>query len=165
MDSEYGKGSHFSFSARTRRGSGTQGAAHSELHVTDPSKIFDGKRILVVEDVEINREILMASLEDTGIIFECAENGVEALGMLAENPERFDLILMDVQMPEMDGYEATRQIRAMDVDWAQVVPILAMTANVNREDIDMSFVCGMNDHIGKPIDVDIIIDKLVQFLV
>jgi CheY-like chemotaxis protein len=74
--------------------------------------------------------------------------------LFAANPRRYDLILMDVQMPEMDGYTATRGIRAMDIPEAQTVPIIAMTANVFREDVEKALDAGMDAHIGKPIDLD-----------
>ncbi|MDR1203894.1 MAG: response regulator [Peptococcaceae bacterium] len=125
---------------------------------------FEDYRIILAEDVEINREIVSALLEPTGINIECAENGVEALRLFSENPRRYDLILMDVQMPEMDGYEATRRIRALDDPKAKQVPIVAMTANVFREDIEKCLASGMNDHLGKPMDLDDVLRKLRQYL-
>ncbi|MDR1070674.1 MAG: response regulator [Gracilibacteraceae bacterium] len=113
---------------------------------------FSAYRILLAEDVEINREILAALLEPTGIRIDCAENGVEAVAMFSAAPEDYDMIFMDVQMPEMDGYEATRQIRALDAPAAAAVPIIAMTANVFREDIEKCLASGMNGHVGKPLD-------------
>ena len=91
---------------------------------------FTGYTILLAEDVEINREIVLALLEPKHLVIECAENGREAVRMFSGNPEKYDMIFMDVQMPEMDGYEATRQIRALDVPNAKTIPIIAMTANV-----------------------------------
>jgi CheY-like chemotaxis protein len=79
-------------------------------------------------------------------------------------PERCDLILMDVQMPEMDGYEATRRIRELDAPHAQAVPIVAMTANVFREDVERCLEAGMNDHLGKPLDLAELIEKLRKYL-
>ncbi|GHV48076.1 hypothetical protein FACS1894204_12090 [Synergistales bacterium] len=91
---------------------------------------------------------------------DCAENGAEAVKMFSDNPDKYSLIFMDMQMPEMDGLEATRRIRALDIGRAREIPIIAMTANVFREDIEMCIKEGMNDHIGKPIDLDDVMEKL-----
>jgi signal transduction histidine kinase/DNA-binding response OmpR family regulator len=115
---------------------------------------FADRCVLLAEDAEINREIVLALLEPTRLRIECAENGAVAVRLFAENPERYDLIFMDVQMPEMDGYEATRRIRALDAPNAATVPIIAMTANVFREDVEKCLEAGMNGHIGKPLDID-----------
>ncbi|MDR3264578.1 MAG: response regulator [Synergistaceae bacterium] len=125
---------------------------------------FDGLRILLAEDVEINREVLLALLEPTRIAIDCAENGAEALKMFAAAPEKYDMVFMDVQMPEMDGYEATRRIRALDAPRAKEVSIVAMTANVFREDIEKCLAAGMNDHVGKPIDLDEVLAMLRKYL-
>ncbi|MDR0487154.1 MAG: response regulator [Treponema sp.] len=122
--------------------------------------IFTGRRILLVEDVEINREIVLSLLEPTQLEIDCAENGIEAVRMFSESPLKYDLIFMDVQMPEMDGYEATRRIRAMNIPRAKTVPIVAMTANVFREDIERCLNAGMNSHIGKPLDFQEVLNKL-----
>ena len=126
--------------------------------------IFAGRRILLAEDVEINREIVKALLEPTHIEIDCAENGREAVRMFREEPYRYDMIFMDVQMPEMDGYEATRRIRALNVPQAQTIRIIAMTANVFREDIEMCLEAGMDNHVGKPIDFEDVINKLRQYM-
>ncbi|MDR0904921.1 MAG: response regulator [Oscillospiraceae bacterium] len=125
---------------------------------------FDGRRILLAEDVEINREIVTVLLEPTGLVIDCAENGTEAVAMVEAAPAAYDLIFMDLQMPEMDGYEATRRIRALPDNHAKSVPIIAMTANVFRDDIEKCLAVGMNDHIGKPINIEEIIVKLRRFL-
>ena len=125
--------------------------------------IFQNRHVLLAEDIEINREILIAMLESTGVHFTCAENGLEAVRMFQAAPESFDMILMDVHMPDMDGYEATRQIRALQTPLAKTVPILAMTANAFREDIDQCLASGMDDHIGKPIDLSEVIRKLKKY--
>ena len=116
--------------------------------------VFKGFRILLAEDVEINREIVISLVESTHLEVDCAENGLKAVSMFNESPEIYDMILMDVQMPEMDGYEATRLIRKCEHPKAKTIPIVAMTANVFREDIDKCLKAGMNDHVGKPLDVD-----------
>ena len=126
--------------------------------------LFAGRRVLLAEDAEINREIVMMLLEPTLLEIDCAENGAQAVNMFAESPEKYEMILMDVQMPKMDGYEATRRIRALDIPAAKNIPIVAMTANVFREDIDRCLRAGMNGHIGKPLDFDTVIEKLRVYL-
>jgi len=122
--------------------------------------IYKGRRILLAEDVDINREIVTTLLEPTGLEIDCAENGKEALRKFSESPEKYDLIFMDIQMPEMDGYETTRKIRALNIPQAKLVRIIAMTANVFRDDIERCFEAGMDNHIGKPIDFNEILEKL-----
>ncbi len=126
--------------------------------------IFAGRQILLAEDVQINRIILQGLLEPTELTIDCVENGAEAVRMFSENPEKYDLIFMDVQMPVMDGYEATRRIRALDLPWAKTVPILAMTANVFREDVEECLKAGMNAHLGKPLNFDDVLDRLRMYL-
>ena len=126
---------------------------------------FAGRRILLAEDVEINQEIVLALLEPTELKIDCAFNGLEAFRMYKDTPDRYDMIFMDVQMPEMDGYDATRRIRALEAESkAQPIPIIAMTANVFREDVEKCLESGMNDHVGKPIDLAEVMDKLRQYL-
>jgi len=126
--------------------------------------IFEKRRIILAEDVDINREIVTALLEPTLIDIDCAENGLEVVRLFSETPDKYDVILMDVQMPEMDGYEATRRIRALNVPKAAEIPIIALTANVFREDIEQCEKAGMNDHLGKPIDFDELIAKLGKYI-
>ena len=115
---------------------------------------FKGKRILLVEDNELNREIAEELIGVTGASVESAEDGVQAVEMFKESAEGYyDLILMDVQMPHMDGYEATRCIRALGRSDAQKVPIFAMTANAFAEDVQKSREAGMNAHISKPLNI------------
>ncbi|MDL2279731.1 response regulator [Desulfovibrio sp. OttesenSCG-928-G11] len=126
--------------------------------------IFKDRRILLAEDVDINREIVTSLLEPSGMSIDCAENGAEALRLFSENPDAYDMILMDVQMPGMDGLEATRRIRALETPRAGSVPIIAMTANVFREDIEKCLAAGMDDHVGKPLDMDLVLDKMRRHL-
>jgi CheY-like chemotaxis protein len=114
--------------------------------------------------VDINREIVQSLLEPTQVEIDCAENGAVAVRMFTETPEKYDLILMDIQMPEMDGYEATRYIRSLDIPAAKNIPIMAMTANVFKEDIEKCLAAGMNCHIGKPLDFDEVRKKLCTYL-
>jgi len=106
----------------------------------------------------------MMLLDPTKIAMDFAVNGVEAVQMFSEAPGKYDLILMDVQMPEMDGLEATRIIRALDVPEAKTIPIVAITANVFKEDIDKCLESGMNGHIGKPVDLDDVISHLRRYI-
>ena len=128
------------------------------------NRTFEGKAALLVDDMEINREILMAVLEDTQIQIDCAENGLEAVELFKSNPKRYDMILMDINMPVMDGWEATRRIRALDASAGKSVPIVALTANKLPEDVKKCFDVGMNDHIGKPVDFELLFRKLCQYI-
>ena len=125
---------------------------------------FEGKRLLLAEDVEINREILISLLEGTGIDIDCAENGQEALEMVESSAGRYDIVFMDVQMPKMDGYEATRAIRALPAMRDVRLPIIAMTANVFKSDIEESFAAGMDEHLRKPIDFERVLQVLRKYL-
>jgi len=126
---------------------------------------FKDFAILVAEDVEINREILSSILEETGVSIDFAQNGSSAVSMFQMHPDKYNLILMDVNMPEMDGYEATLAIRALELTQAKKICIIAMTANVFREDIERCLQTGMNDHIGKPISPEALYEKLKKYLV
>jgi CheY-like chemotaxis protein len=140
---------------------GKEQGTEAEVNV---SGLFEGRRILLVEDVDINREIVMTLLEPTRLEIDCAENGIQAVRMFIENPDRYDLIFMDIQMPEMDGYEATRRIRALDVLAAKNIPIIAMTANVFKEDIQKCLDAGMDSHVGKPLAFEEVLEKLKSYL-
>jgi signal transduction histidine kinase/DNA-binding response OmpR family regulator len=139
------------------------GEPQTEEEQTDITGIFAGRRILLVEDVEINREILIALLEPTQLEIDCAENGAQAVQMFSDAPNKYNLIFMDIQMPEMDGYEATKKIRALNTKTAKSIPIIAMTANVFKEDIERCTEAGMNSHIGKPVDITDVLMKLNTF--
>jgi CheY-like chemotaxis protein len=139
-------------------------AKKEEDHAENEIHNFEGCYILLAEDIEINREIVIALLEPTGLKIDCAKNGAEAVKLFTENPSRYHMILMDLQMPEVDGLEATRRIRALDIPHAKTIPIIAMTANVFREDIENCLAAGMNDHLGKPLNVDEVLVKIREFL-
>jgi len=211
MDSAIGKGSTFAFTVRMRIGNMAAAEcadAHTQLGVTENAGHSETSRrqngpgskiaitgddlskftVLLVEDVDINREIVCAMLESTKINIETAENGAKAVEMYAFAPGRYDIILMDLQMPVMDGLEATRRIRGMTPDELKYahdaenagngaggtrhsdralhrkVPIVAMTANVFKEDVDKCFAAGMNDHLMKPIDSGLLLEKLIYYL-
>ena len=173
ITSEPEKGSTFSFTIMAKKGKTAEiineNAAGDSLQTeetpTNINGLFKGRCIMLVEDVEINREIVLALLEPTQLEIDCAENGVEAVRMFSEDPNKYELIFMDVQMPEMDGYEATRRIRSLDTPKGKTVPIIAMTANAFRENVEQCLAAGMDDHIGKPIDSEKIIEKLCVYLV
>jgi len=125
--------------------------------------MFTEKRILVAEDIEINRVILQKMLEGTGLTIDFARNGIDALVMFEDNPEKYDLFITDISMPEIDGYETARKIRSMD-GWGQKIPIIAMTANVSTNDVDKCFAAGMNDHLGKPVEKQELLKKLQKHM-
>jgi CheY-like chemotaxis protein len=125
---------------------------------------FADRHILLAEDIEINREIVQVLLDSTGIKIDNAENGIEALAKVKEAPDKYDLILMDVQMPKMDGLEATRRIRGLPSQRCKEIPIIAMTANVFKDDVEKCIEAGMNDHMGKPLDMDEMFEKLRKYL-
>jgi signal transduction histidine kinase/ActR/RegA family two-component response regulator len=158
MTSELGKGSTFCFNIPiqvapdddTPEPGGAGGAQSGGAAATGDN--FDGRTILIAEDVEVNREIVVMQLEGTGVTIDEAVNGAEALQMYMHNPTRYDLILMDIQMPEMDGFEAARAIRRIADGSERDVPIVAMSANAFKEDVAMSLASGMNEHLPKPVD-------------
>lgn len=119
-----------------------------------------GKYLLVVDDEMLNREIVIEFLSDTGLLVDMAVDGAEAVAMAGGR--KYDLILMDMQMPRMDGLEATRQIRR--ISGYETVPILALTANATKEARDLCFAAGMNDYLTKPIMPEIIGAVLSRWL-
>ncbi|MCM1171484.1 MAG: response regulator [Clostridium sp.] len=126
---------------------------------------FSGKRVLLVEDIELNREIAQAILEETGFVVDSAPDGTDAVAIMEKAEENYyDVILMDVQMPIMNGYEATRTIRRLPREDVKTLPIIAMTANALEEDKEAALMNGMNAHIAKPIDMKIFISVLKKFI-
>ncbi|MDR0992386.1 MAG: response regulator [Ruminococcus sp.] len=152
------EGSDFFFEITLPLGNVSAITAAAEEAVPDLS----GKHILLAEDNEINREIVEASLEVTGVSIDTAENGNEALKLFVNNPGKYDMIFMDIVMPEKDGFTTAREIRLLPN--GKTVPIIAMTANVFKEDIDNCISAGMNDHIGKPIDFNIMFSKIRKYI-
>ena len=127
---------------------------------------FMGRRILLAEDNKMNQEIAITILEEAGFFVDLAENGEMAVTKVTNHPPKhYDIILMDIQMPIMDGYEATRQIRAMEEEGKKDVPIIAMTADAFFEDRQAALACGMNEHLAKPVDVERLFAILKSLLV
>lgn len=166
IESEVGKGSRFLFTILTHEGAAADEGSDCVLlkEQGDMERKFTGKRLLLAEDVEVNREILISLLENTGIQIDSAENGRIACSMFEAAPDSYDMIFMDIHMPEMDGYEATKCIRNLNVPKAKNIPIVAMTASVFREDIERCRASGMQDHVGKPLDVNDVLSKMDKYL-
>jgi len=161
LESELGKGSTFSFTLLFKKGELSEQPA--EMPVSD--LYLPGVRILLAEDIDINRFIIEELLAPTGVTIDMARNGREAVEMFeGSEPNYYKLIFMDVQMPEMNGYEATTQIRALLRPDAKRIPIIAMTANAYKEDVEQALSVGMNKHIGKPINVDVLMKTLSLYL-
>ena len=124
-----------------------------------------GKKLLLVEDNELNREIALEILKEAGFVVDTAEDGAVAVQKIKQAaPGQYDLILMDIQMPNLDGYEATRQIRALPDAEKASIPIFAMTANAFEEDRQNALAAGMNGHIAKPLDVPHLLRVLADAL-
>jgi CheY-like chemotaxis protein len=165
VESAPGKGSCFTVRALLDPGScdllqaSQANKSPSEFH-------FHGHTLLLAEDVPINREIVIALLEDTDVTIECAEDGKIAVDMYCANPDRYDMIFMDVQMPVMDGYDATIAIREFETRKKRTngVPIIAMTANAFAEDVQHCLKSGMNGHIAKPIEVQAMLNIADKYL-
>jgi signal transduction histidine kinase/ActR/RegA family two-component response regulator len=167
IESELGKGAKFIFTIKAKKGTDNKGkVSPNGSYAGSKATDFDFKKfiILVAEDMEFNREILAKYLEKTGISIDFAENGKEAVSMFKENSEKYNLIFMDVHMPEMGGHEATQTIRALDLKRAKDIPIIAMTADAFREDIEKCLSIGMNDHIAKPVVPKDVYAKIKKFL-
>ncbi len=164
VESEEGKGSAFTFYVRLRKMNGININQSSNTTVLDYKRKLGGKTILLAEDNEINREIVISILDDMGVKVHEAENGKVAVDLFIANPAVYDLILMDLQMPEMNGYDATRIIRSADNMYAENISILAMTANVFKDDVEKCLQTGMNDHIPKPIDVADLRSKIHKYI-
>ena len=135
-----------------------------ERGISELTNIQTG-RILLAEDNELNQEIAVEILGDAGFVTEIAGNGQIAVDMLKESePGYYQLVLMDVQMPVMNGYEAVREIRSLENQKLASIPVLAMTANAFEEDRQKALESGMDGHIAKPIDIDMLFDTLKKVL-
>jgi CheY-like chemotaxis protein/nitrogen-specific signal transduction histidine kinase len=184
IESELGKGAKFIFTLKMKKGThsadgaesasacsaaasavtGAAGAPPKAPGLKASDLHLQGITILAAEDMDFNQEVLSKYLEKTGVTIDYAENGKEAVEKFKVNYEKYSLILMDINMPEMDGDEATKIIRALDLKKAKEIPIIAMTADVFKEDVEKCLSVGMNDHISKPIVPKIIYAKLKQYL-
>ncbi len=163
IESTVGVGSKFLIHVRFKKDKEIQKNFRQE----DGVAVLDatGKRILVVEDNDVNMEIITAILEHTHAHVTCAWDAEEAIDLISQSMEgHYDMILMDIQMPGMDGYAATRAIRSMDRKDTMTIPIMAMTANAFAQDVEKALSAGMNAHIAKPIDVDELFQKMYHFL-
>jgi signal transduction histidine kinase/ActR/RegA family two-component response regulator len=169
VDSTIGKGSVFSFTINFDK---AEAKEEEKLRkpslpaaVEQPSTAnFLGKKILVVDDVMTNRAVVKIALKGTGVDVIEAKDGLEALEKVTSLEDEIDLILMDVSMPNMDGYEATRAIRALDTGWAKTIPIIALTAHTYKEDVNAALEAGMDYHLGKPVNFDILLSTVTRYL-
>ncbi|MDR0730676.1 MAG: response regulator [Treponema sp.] len=178
VESEMGRGSSFIFTILAglspeelaRQGARTAEEPGAGGRKDTRKEDYAGRRILLAEDVEINREIVLSILEPLGLQIDEAENGREAFDQFAARSESYDLIFMDIHMPEVDGYEATRLIRDFEegrrksAAQPRGVPIIAMTANVFKEDIERCLAAGMNGHLGKPLNFDDVLQVLREYI-
>ncbi|MDR2394219.1 MAG: response regulator, partial [Treponema sp.] len=164
VESELGKGAKFSFSVPLKERALQTPQGNEGESIPSAPDDFKEYRLLLAEDVEINREIVMELLSPTGIAVDWVENGAQALKQCQENLGKYDIVFMDVQMPEMDGCEAARRIRSLDDPCAQAIPIIAMTAHVFREDMKRFLEAGMNGHLSKPLDFGAVLDMLKKYL-
>ncbi|MCL2497060.1 MAG: response regulator, partial [Symbiobacteriaceae bacterium] len=156
LESELGKGSKFSFTFKL-----PLGQPNIEL---EKFTSFAGYTLLLADDIDINREIIMALLADTQLQFVSAANGSEAVELFKADPAKYDFILMDINMPEMDGVEATRQIRSLGISESATVPIIAVSANTNPEEVTSYLAAGMNDYLEKPVDLSKIMHMISLYM-
>lgn len=163
VKSKLGEGTCFTLTFEHRIADADSIEWNQELDVLDEKSILEGKRVLLVEDNELNAEIAMAILEQSGLVLDRVEDGLACVNRLSEvDADLYDLILMDIQMPNMNGYEATRRIRQFENEKKASIPILAMTANAFEEDKKMAMEAGMNGHISKPIDVNVLEKQIIN---
>ena len=162
VTSELGKGSEFAFELWIDE---TGQEESAEKDVSEVKGRFTKSRILLVDDVDINRMVVATMLEETGAEIVEADDGTTALKLFEQSPVGgFDLILMDVKMPQMDGYEATRRIRELDREDAKSVPIVALTANAYDDDIALALRSGMNSHLAKPVEYETLMKMIIEYL-
>lgn len=163
VKSKLGEGTCFTLTFEHRISDEDSIELNQELDVLDEKSILQGKHVLLVEDNDLNAEIAMAILEQSGLVLDRVEDGLACINRLSEVDESlYDLILMDIQMPNMNGYEATRRIRQFKNSKKAGIPILAMTANAFEEDKKMAMDAGMNGHVSKPIDVNVLEKQIIN---
>lgn len=163
VKSKLGEGTCFTLTFEHRISDEDSIEWNQELDVLDEKSILEGKRVLLVEDNDLNAEIAMAILEQSGLVLDRVEDGLACVNRLSEvDADLYDLILMDIQMPNMNGYEATRRIRQFENVKKASIPILAMAANAFEEDKKMAIEAGMNGHISKPIDVSVLEKQIIN---
>ena len=161
--SEPGKGSEFIYTVSFR--TGTPADLQPVERASGKDLDLSGRRVLLVEDNQLNREIACELLQREGLLVETAEDGTIAVDMVAASqPGYFDLVLMDIQMPVMDGYEATRAIRRLPDQKLARIPIVAMTANAFEEDKKNALAAGMDDHLAKPINMNWLLETMARLL-
>jgi CheY-like chemotaxis protein/nitrogen-specific signal transduction histidine kinase len=170
IESQGGKGAKFIFTLKMKKGeksvvSATAESTPAPVPIIKASDLhLSGYTILAAEDMDFHREVLSMYLKDTGVAIDYVENGKQVVEKFKANNEKYCLILMDIRMPEMNGDEATKLIRALDFKKAREIPIIAMTADAFKEDVEKCMSAGMNDHISKPVVPKIIYAKLKQHL-
>lgn len=163
VKSKLGEGTCFTLTFEYRIADADSIEWNQELDVLDEKSILEGKRVLLAEDNDLNAEIAMAILEQSGLVLDRVEDGLACINRLSEvDADLYGLILMDIQMPNMNGYEATRRIRQFENVKKASIPILAMTANAFEEDKKMAMEAGMNGHISKPIDVSVLEKQIIN---
>lgn len=166
VKSELGKGTVFTFTLMHKIADEKYYSKKIETaDVSDTGENLHGKHVLLAEDNDLNAEIAIAVLEEIGLIIERVEDGIQCVNRIEQMPSgTYDLILMDIQMPNMDGYKATQCIRRLDDKKKSEIPIIAMTANAFEEDKKMAFDAGMNGHIAKPIDIEKLEEVILSVL-
>ena len=164
VESEKGRGTTFTITVTLERSDG-KSIKREKGRPDSKQAQFKDRRILLAEDVSINAEIMMTMLASRDIKTDHAENGKIAVSLFADHePGYYDAVLMDIRMPEMDGLEATKIIRAMDREDAKTIPIIALTANAFDEDVQRSMQAGLNAHLSKPVEPDLLFEKLDSFM-
>ncbi len=160
VESEPGKGSIFSFILNYNIGKIKLASDQQIETIIDIGKQLKNLRILLAEDNEFNQIVAVDTLESAieGVKIDVALNGVEAVAMVNQN--EYDVVLMDIQMPEMDGHEATKKIRSSSIERINSIPIIAMTASVIKAEVDKCFESGMNEFVGKPFSIDELLEKI-----
>jgi signal transduction histidine kinase/ActR/RegA family two-component response regulator len=164
VESEIGKGSVFSFEIAFDRSDAKEMEIMPIIESGPRAINLSGKKILVVDDVMTNRAVVRITLNETGVEIIEAKDGMQALEIVTRLTGEIDLILMDISMPKMDGYEATRAIRALDTDWARAIPIIALTAHTFKEDVDAALEAGMDFHLGKPMNSTTLLSTIARYL-